>query len=177
MPIKQLRVLFVCTGNICRSPIAERMLEATAVAEGLDLDVGSAGTRALNGRPMHPDSTRVLRERGLRSDGFQSRLLTTHIATESDLVLGLTREHRAVARQLAPIRWKRMYALRELSCNQDTLPEMSPTDSRLDIADPIGRSPAVFDQVATEIESSISTLIAWIGDFMELSQETRTTAK
>jgi protein-tyrosine phosphatase len=166
-----MKILFVCTGNICRSPIAEKMLEQRNIEQGLALHVSSAGTRALNGQPMHPQSRRVLEERGIESDGFVSQLLTTKIAVDADLILGLSREHRAVARQLAPVRWKRMYALREIALRtgvEGALAEgrMSsgpdPTDPRLDIEDPIGKDPRVFDNVAEKIGAAVDDLVDWI---------------
>jgi protein-tyrosine phosphatase len=162
-----MKVLFVCTGNICRSPIAEKLLERHSAERGLGLCVSSAGTRALNGKPMHPESRRVLRELGVEPGDFESRMLTADIAANCDLLLGMTRDHRAVARQLAPARWKRMFALRELtvgdtSFDQRTGLTSGPTDPCLDIRDPIGRSPDLFDEVARDIESSIHPVISWI---------------
>jgi protein-tyrosine phosphatase len=166
-----MKILFVCTGNICRSPIAEKMLQQRNLDQGLDLHVSSAGTRALNGQSMHPQSLRVLQERGIDSDGFVSQLLTTRIAIDADLILGLSREHRAVARQLAPVRWKRMYALREITLRAPVDGAMDigqmpngpdPTDPRLDIEDPIGKDPRVFDNVADEITTAVDDLVTWI---------------
>ena len=166
-----MKVLFVCTGNICRSPIAHRMLERLNQERDLGLEVSSAGTRALNGKPMHPESRRVLEARGFEPGDFSSRLLTPPIVGAADLVLGLTREHRAVARQLVPIRWKRMFALRELSSgsagsaglSKDSMGHpQAPTDQTLDIEDPIGRDSEYFDVVAGEIENAVIGLARWI---------------
>jgi protein-tyrosine phosphatase len=170
---ESMKVLFVCTGNICRSPIAERLLRHRSAQLGLDLSVSSAGTRALNGKPMHPESVRVLQERGVDAADFFSRLLTPVMVSSSDLILGLTRDHRAAARQLAPVRWRRMYALREMkvgeshwgTANGDVRASggpLDPTDPGLDIEDPIGRSAAVFDSVAEDIESTMDVLVTWI---------------
>lgn len=169
--VLRMKVLFVCTGNICRSPIAERVLRHLGEAEGIDLDVSSAGTRAINGLEMHPESVRVLRSKGLDYHGFRSQMLTPELAAQSDLVLGMTREHRAVARQLAPSRWKRMYALREIAdvgsdggVGKATHERRiaGPTDSTLDIEDPMGKPAAVFDQVGGVIQQSMYGVIEWI---------------
>lgn len=165
-----MEILFVCTGNICRSPLAARMLQQIANEKGLDLRVSSAGTRALNGQPMHPQSARVLAERGIEPGPFESRMLTAAMAEGSDLVLGMTRQHRAFARQLAPPRWKRMFALRELKSigprdneGRRSLPDFGPTDSQLDIEDPINKPGEVFDRVGDVIFESMAPVIAWIG--------------
>lgn len=147
--------------------MAEYMLKDEATKRGLQLDVTSAGSRALNGHPIHPSSRRILVERGIDPSAFSSRLLTSSIAGQSDLVLGMTRDHRAVARQLAPIRWKRMYALQEIANSHFASVEggtalSDPTDSRLDIDDPIGRTDAFFERVAGEIERSVVGVCEWI---------------
>lgn len=166
-----MNILFVCTGNICRSPLAERMLQHR-VAE-LDLDdvvVSSAGTRALNGKAMHPESRRVLGEYGIDPGEFTSRMLTESLTANADIVLGMAREHRAVARQLAPIRWRRMYALREIvgtavkSGRMDGATATDPTDGSLDIEDPIGKPGNIFDNVGAEIYQLIDSLAYWITD-------------
>lgn len=172
-----MKILFVCTGNICRSPVAEKLLKHYNTELGLGLQVSSAGTRALNGQPMHPESERVLRELGIQADGFESRMLTPGIAADCDLLLGMTREHRAIARQLAPARWKRMFALRELPTERtaevkNMPPTTDPTNPRLDIRDPIGRPAEVFDEVAGEIAKSIQVLVSWIE-----TQEPQTTGR
>lgn len=167
-----MKILFVCTGNICRSPLAERMLQNRSDELGLGLTVSSAGTRALNGHPMHPESQRVLRQRGLQPGDFVSRMLTESLAVDADYVLGMTREHRAFARQLAPVRWRRMFALREIgamstiSATSNVGGAVNPTDERLDIADPIGQSAAAFDQAGAEIADSVDMLTEWISSQM-----------
>jgi protein-tyrosine phosphatase len=177
-----MKILFVCTGNICRSPMAHMMLQRYSDDHGLGLEVASAGTRALNGQPMHVESRRALLELGYEPTEFASRLLTPAVAAECDLLLGMTREHRAVARQLAPVRWKRMFALREISTSSVTggpraKLAVDPTDASLDIRDPIGRSAAVFDEVANEINVSVQALAAWIESQEARSNGSHSSAK
>ena len=163
-----MKILFVCTGNICRSPLAERMLQSRSDELGLELAVASAGTSALNGHAMHPESQRVLRQRGLEPGDFASRMLTESLVAEADYVLGMTRQHRAYARQLAPARWRRMFALREISAVSTVSATpgggriFNPTDAQLDIADPIGQSATAFDQAGEEIAESVDILTEWI---------------
>ncbi|WP_281268308.1 low molecular weight phosphotyrosine protein phosphatase [Williamsia limnetica] len=165
-----MRVLFVCTGNICRSPVADRTLQQESHQLGLQLILSSAGTRALNGKPMHPESTRVLNERSLDPVNFSSRLLNPALVNEAQMVLGLTRHHRAAARQMSPTRWRRMFATREVpdddpsdtEPNRTTVRSNDPTDARLDIEDPIGRPGGVFDRIESDIEESMNGLILWI---------------
>ncbi|GAA3201818.1 low molecular weight phosphatase family protein [Nonomuraea roseoviolacea subsp. carminata] len=86
------RVLFVCTGNLCRSPLAERLARATL---GPGFVVESAGTRAVPGLPMPEHARRTLLRLGGDPSGFASRPLTAALVAEADLVLAATVLHRA----------------------------------------------------------------------------------
>ncbi|MBI4828575.1 MAG: hypothetical protein HY804_07170, partial [Nitrospinae bacterium] len=71
------RVLFVCTGNLARSPIAERLLQAKLAALGVDdVDAGSAGTIAGEGNPPAGQAALEMAARGLSLNGHRSRPLT-----------------------------------------------------------------------------------------------------
>jgi protein-tyrosine-phosphatase len=110
-------VLFVCTGNICRSAFAERLgrayLEDVLGEEAWRVRLASAGTGAVVGSGMHPDSALVLRVFGADSEGFIARQLAAPIAGEADLVLAMTRAHRRAVLQVAPRALNRTFALRE----------------------------------------------------------------
>jgi protein-tyrosine phosphatase len=114
------RILVVCTGNICRSPFAERLLtsrlrEALGPDAASLFEVSSAGTWGLVGEPMQPEAARVLVARGGDPTGFAARELTVDLVTEADLVLAATREHRAAAVTLDPRASSRTLTLRELA--------------------------------------------------------------
>ncbi|MBB2890164.1 protein-tyrosine phosphatase [Flexivirga oryzae] len=105
--------MVVCTGNVCRSPYIERLL-----ADGLrdlDVEVSSAGTHALTGRPMEPGSARLLQEAGISADGFVARQLTAAMLREVDLVLTATREHRREVAQLEPKALRYVHAVDDFS--------------------------------------------------------------
>jgi protein-tyrosine phosphatase len=147
------------------------MLNYRGAALGLDVTVSSAGTRARNGHPIHPESRRVLLERGIDSDDFASQLLTERIVARQELVLGMTREHRSVSQQLAPMKWKRIVTIREVPAfsavdatadPKSITPRNDPNIESLDIVDPIGQPPEVFDTVAAEIEQAIDRLTGWL---------------
>lgn len=80
-----LRVLFVCTANISRSPYAER--RARHVLEAFDVDFASAGVPGYPGRRMDPAMAALLRERGGTDEGHVSRSVDDSVVGESDLVL------------------------------------------------------------------------------------------
>lgn len=111
------RVLVVCTGNICRSPLAEALLRTRLAARDVGPDqvlVESAGVRAMVGEPMTTPAARELA--GLGGDGAELRAcqLEPDIVRRADLVLTAQRHHRASVAQLVPaaVRWT--FTLREL---------------------------------------------------------------
>jgi protein-tyrosine phosphatase len=107
-------VLMVCTGNLCRSPLAEHLAAAHFPPETTHRPViRSAGVHAQPDEPMHPHAAALLRARGCDPDGFRSRRLTTDLVETSDLVLCATREHRSTVVGLAPRALRRTYTMRE----------------------------------------------------------------
>jgi protein-tyrosine phosphatase len=112
----RLRILTVCTGNVCRSPLAERLLQA-----GFDeicpdaVEVRSAGTHALVGSSAEPGSRAIASALGASLAGFTARQLTTPMLTEADLVLALATEHRSAILQLAPSAFRKTFTLREFA--------------------------------------------------------------
>ena len=86
------RILTVCTGNICRSPMAERLLQTgfDQMAPG-EFTVASAGTGALVGSEIEPHVAGFIHVFGADSSNFVSRQLNANILAGQDLVLGLTR--------------------------------------------------------------------------------------
>lgn len=112
----RVRVLTVCTGNICRSPYAAALLRS-----GLDwarpgaFEVTSAGTHALVGRPMDPAAARLLEERRVPSGGFRARLLSHRVVEPQDVVLVMSGQHRALVVDESPSAHRRVLGLRDLA--------------------------------------------------------------
>ena len=113
-------VLFVCTGNICRSPMAEHLF-AHRLRERLgdkadDFTVSSAGTGALAGEPMTAHAAAVLAELGLEAastERFRGRQLVAEQIAAADLVLTATRDHRMRVAQLVPEATARTFTIAE----------------------------------------------------------------
>ncbi len=98
------QILTVCTGNICRSPLLERVLQGMVDERwgAGTVPVRSAGTMAMVGHPMDEQSAERLAGFGGSADGFVSRQLTRDLVAAADLVLTATREHRAAVVKTYP---------------------------------------------------------------------------
>ncbi|WP_146363539.1 low molecular weight phosphatase family protein [Arthrobacter yangruifuii] len=179
------RILTVCTGNICRSPMAERLLQSglDQMAPG-EFDVTSAGTGALVGSGIEPHVAGFVNIFGGNSEDFTSRQLTADILQGQDLVLALTRGHRSKIMELAPGLLRRTFTLRELARLLplvDADPEAAAADRwkaamsralRLrsahpagpkedDVVDPYRRSDDVYQQMVRELTPAVEELLAW----------------
>src|SRR4051812_1330309 len=93
-------VLVVCSANVCRSPMIERLfrqrLQARLGADASRFDVRSAGAWEFAHRDMHPHAAAGLREYDADADAFTPRALELRMVTDADLVLTATREHRGI---------------------------------------------------------------------------------
>ncbi|HWK21373.1 MAG TPA: low molecular weight phosphatase family protein [Microbacteriaceae bacterium] len=118
------RILVVCTGNICRSPFAERLLrdaferlDATAQESEwrAAVDVSSAGTHAMVGRPIEPAMAALVEVYGSASGQHAATQLDPELIARADLVLALTRGHRREVVRMLPSASRRVFALNEFT--------------------------------------------------------------
>jgi protein-tyrosine phosphatase len=96
------RILIVCVGNICRSPMAEVMLREYLGGEDSVIAVESAGLAALTGNPIDPLAERVLADHGLTGKGHVARQVTEEMISKADLVLAMQRRHLGAIHAIAP---------------------------------------------------------------------------
>jgi len=98
-----MKILFVCSGNTCRSPLAEAIARRLVTAAGrTDIEVSSAGTQAWDGSPASDGSLLVGMERDLDLSGHRSRQLTPELVASSDLILVMAPSHLARVKELSP---------------------------------------------------------------------------
>ncbi len=109
-------ILVVCTGNICRSPIAEGQLRDALAARFGDLApaVSSAGIMGWEGSPAQPESVQAAAERGVDISSHVARLITTALIEQADLVVGMAPEHREAVATLDPEAVDKTFTLKEL---------------------------------------------------------------
>lgn len=144
------RVLFVCTGNICRSPLAEVLLKRALAERGLDdVGVASAGTGAWDGAPASEGAYLVALERGLDLSSHRARLLTREIVEDTDLILTMARHHRARVHELGGE--GRVFVLGEFAGR---------SGEEAEVGDPFGGDLEVYRDTCAELE----TLIVAVAD-------------
>lgn len=107
-----MRILFVCTGNTCRSPLAEGLLRKIVRERGLDVKVLSAGVAAMKGASMSMHAEAVLKDRGI-VDKFESTPLHVELAEWADLILTLTQGHKRQVVYTFPHTADKIYTLKE----------------------------------------------------------------
>lgn len=171
------RILAVCVGNVCRSPLTERLFRLRADQLGLDFEVSSAGVRGLDGHPMDPLAAQELAALGGTSDGFVARRLTPSMVESSTLILTATRPVKSALLAESPRALRRTFTLLEFAALVgEAKPGVSggwhslvaeATESRLslppgdyDIADPIGHGPTTHKAVAEQIDVATRCIVA-----------------
>jgi RpiB/LacA/LacB family sugar-phosphate isomerase len=154
-------ILFVCTGNVCRSPMAEGLF-LHAVQGHSDYRAVSAGLGAADGQPPSPYAVQAMKELGVDISSHRSRMLTADLARQSDFIFGMTHSHVDTISLLYPQVAEKTFLLREFDSTLDTFEK--------DISDPIGGSYEVYLSCRDQLEQGIASLLQFVQ-----SHETSTT--
>jgi protein-tyrosine-phosphatase len=138
-------ILFACTANICRSPMAAAIMRRRIAELGLEdqIAVSSAGVWAEEGHGASPNAVTTLADRGMDLAGHRSRLLTPALLGEADLILVMEEAHRRSLFHLAPQHLGKVYLLTEMS------------GRHADVADPYGGPAEGYVRTADELERLI----------------------
>lgn len=157
------RVTVVCTGNICRSPMGERVLEDALSQAGLDSQVivDSAGTRGWHeGERAHVNTMALLERVGLRTSHHAARELTRERYDDADLILLMDRGHRSDLELVgftdgAPaLMWR-------------SFDPSSAARGELDVPDPWGHPMSAYDEVFEQLQAGVPAILDYIRTALE----------
>jgi protein-tyrosine phosphatase len=145
-----MHIIFVCTGNTCRSPMAEALLKEALAARGIDsVSVASAGTGAWEGAPVSEGAYLVGLEHGLDLSGHSARLLSRELVREADLVLVMSGHHLARVAELGgehKVHLLGSYAGRE--------------SGRSEVTDPFGSDLASYRTTFAELQELVGGVVS-----------------
>jgi protein-tyrosine phosphatase len=143
-------IVFVCTGNTCRSPMAEGLLRAALPAGWEEeVTVSSAGTHAWNGQPAASLAVKVLKEMGIDISGHLARIVTPDLINRASLIVALTADHMESMKAAVPGAGEWMIVMGGLDPDRESR----------DVADPIGGDIGDYRGARDDIASLVPFLL------------------
>jgi protein-tyrosine phosphatase len=180
--IEAVRVLVVCTANICRSPMLEALIARRLAREGINAMVRSVGVHAFDGAPPLPEVVTVMREFGIDVSAHASQRVTPELVQGADLVIGLAREHVRETVVLDPGSFGRSFTIKELVRRtrsagprpaavqlgawleslvaEREVDELLGASSEDDVEDPVGRPVAAVRTTASELAGLTDAVVS-----------------
>lgn len=152
MTARPVRIVFVCWGNICRSPMAERVARGHAAHQGLtEVEFTSAGVSSEEtGHPIDPRARAVLTRHGYDASAHRAHRITAREIADADLVIGLEPVHLDMMRQIVP-------AADNLALLTDFDPDAAPGSG---VEDPWYGDASGFDDTLAAVEAAMPGVLA-----------------
>lgn len=144
-------VLFICTGNTCRSPMAEALFRER-MGHDTDWLAQSAGMYAAEGAPASPEAIETLRQIGIDLTSHCSRPLTNEMAFSADLIVTMTAGHRDELLDYLPELGHKVFLIKSFGTSRVAA----------DVSDPFGGSLNVYRKTRDEIDQALSDLILFL---------------
>lgn len=146
-------ILLVCTGNSCRSIMAEGYLKRRLKELGKEILVESTGTGTISGfKPSH-EAIESMREIGIDVSGYKSSALTKEVVDKADVILVMAPMHKETIVGMAPVAEDKIFYLREFA-KEDSLNKIIP--------DPIGRPIEFYREILGVIKQSLEGFLKWL---------------
>ena len=139
-------IVFICTANICRSPMAQKLFEKKLAEESLleQWRVSSLGTWAIEGLSADPKAVRVMREWNIDLSRHRSRIVNWQTMSSNDLILVMESKHKEALQYEFPMKSEKIFMLSEM------------VGAFFDIPDPYRKSLAEFRSVANQINTILT---------------------
>jgi len=147
-----MKFLIVCTGNTCRSPMAEGIMNYLVKANNMDIMVKSAGVFAVDGDRVSTNAIKAMKNKGIDISNYKSTFLHEELINEADIILTMSNSHRVEILRRYPQAKGKTYQINEYALGKNK-----------DISDPFGGDLMTYEIVRDELYCAIEKIIEDIG--------------